>query len=255
MADATHAEPRLTALPDGPWAASLPAGAIDAVACLRQRPGLLAARDRDGTLWLRGDHVDGALRTAIALLAPAALYTLAADGTLTHVGDLLPAGHVPELAWMPIARFIDVGMPPSRLAGVIERRAALSLVPSDRPRPANGLLGSLPALAAWAEDAPAFRFAPLRYAVSGDRAFVLGKPTPSIAGVRLYESNGICVPCGYELSPAIDAASLRSILRLDAGDVALFETAGCSRVPADAFVPMTRASIRLTSARQIGGGR
>lgn len=232
----------------GPWAASLPASSAHSVARLRLESGIRAAIDAD-TLWLRGERDDDAIRAAVTQVAPTTIYAIGSDGMLTRAGDRLPSLPLPDLSWTPVAEFVQVHMPRSLLAGTVEEHATLTLAPSDHPRPANALLTSLSGFATWADDAPDFRFRPLRYAVSGDRVLVIGEPVPSIDGLRLYEADGLCIPCGFDLEPPVDAASVRTILALAAGDLALFESDRWHLIPGDALVPVSRSSVRLTAKR------
>jgi hypothetical protein len=231
-----------------PWAASLPASAAHSVARLRLEPGIRAAMEAD-ILWLRGEREDDAFRRAIAQVPPATIYSIGSDGMVTAVGDRLPSGPLPDLSWTPISQFVRVTMPRSLLPGAVEGFATLTLAPSDHPRLANALLTTLFQFAAWADDAPDFRFRPLRYAVSGDRVLVVGEPVPSIDGLRFYEVEGLCIPCGFDIQPPIDAVSVRTILALAATDLALFEVDRWHRIPGDALTPVSRASVRLTARR------
>lgn len=228
-----------------PWAASLPISAGDAVAALRLRSDIRAATDGE-SLWLRGERVDEDLHRAIACVAPVAIYSIQSGDVLVRNGDVLPTGRLPVLDWKPIEQFMRVALPPSLLAGVVNGTAKLELVRSDSPRPANALLTTLSRVAHWADDAADFRFDGLRHAVSGDRAVVFGDPLPSVAGLRLYGIDGVYVPCGFCLSPSIDALSLRARLRLEPEAVAVFETDRWQLIPGDSIVSFSRTSIRLT---------
>lgn len=236
--------------PNGPWAASLPVSAAHSIARLRLTPGISAAVG-SGALWLRGEHGDDTTREAVRQVAPTTMYGIGRDEMLTRIGERLPSLRLPHLSWTPIAEFVRVTIPQSLLAGAREGRAMLTLTPSEHARPANALLTSLRHFAAWSDDAPDFRFRPLRYAASGDRVLVIGEPVPSIDGLRLYEVEGLCIPCGFATAPAIDAASLRMILALGAGDIALFEVDRWHLIPADVLVPVSRSSVRLTAAKRV----
>ena len=237
---------------DGPWAACLPLDASAAIATLRLRGDLRVGVNGD-RLWLRGLRADDALQRALAHVAPTTIFSIGADDLLIAPGDRLPSGTLPALPWTPISDFVRVVPPPSHLAGAVEAGVPIHIVQGGHAKPANALLTTLAALARWIDDAPAFRLVPLRYAAAADAALVIGEPIPSLPGTRLYDSDGICVPCGWTLSPPVDAASLRSILSLDPSEVALFDEAGWHRIAADAFVPLSRASVRVTVAKR--GGR
>jgi hypothetical protein len=91
----------------------------------------------------------------------------------------------------------------------------------------------------------------LRFAATSNRTLIAGNPLPPLDGTRLWERGGIIVPCGFDLSPPIDPATLRRALALSADDAALFQEDGnWELIPAGAFVPARRSAIRLTARRQ-----
>ena len=71
-----------------------------------------------------------------------------------------------------------------------------------------------------------------------------------MAGTRCVERDGVAVPAGFALSPAIDSASVRALLGTELGDLTLFAPAGTwDRITAGDFVAATRAAARATAAQ------
>jgi hypothetical protein len=137
--------------------------------------------------------------------------------------------------------------PAAALPGMLATRLTLTVVRSGVERAATMLRATLQNWAAYAESAPTVRLGRLRFAATADEALIAGEPLPPIAGTRLWERGGVVVPCGYELAPAVDAATLRRVLNLSENELALFrEDGGWELVPADAFVAARRSAVRMT---------
>jgi hypothetical protein len=203
-------------------------------------------------LWIRGAALDDSLDRAIHRLAPLTRYHLGDDGDLIATGNLLPERKLPEARWLPLPSLLQADRPTAALPAAPPARVGVTVVPSAAQRPAAMLRVSMSAWVAYAESAPVARLARLRFAATSDQALVAGAPLPPLAGMRLWESGGIILPCGFALSPPVDAATLRRALALGAEDVALFNEDGTwELVPADAFVPARRSAVRLT-ARNAG---
>ena len=62
--------------------------------------------------------------------------------------------------------------------------------------------------------------------------------------------DGIALPCGWAFDPPVEARVLARLLRLGAGDLALFhEDASWERVAHEDFVSASRSAVRLTLAK------
>jgi hypothetical protein len=229
----------------GPLAARIALPEAPAAAILRLRTDVRAAIVAD-TLWLRGDRVDAILDRLLDFIAPHDRYELEADNQLRPVGHRLPVGMLPAASWRPVAELFAPAWPVPTARTPLPDGIALRLVRSDREQPANALLTSSMALERWVSRAAAIRLAPLRFAATTSHVLVLGRPVPPIAGVRLYESSGIVVPCGWQIAPAVDPSSLRRLLNLTAEDLALFNETGWQLVFANSIVGMSRSAVRLT---------
>ena len=124
----------------------------------------------------------------------------------------------------------------------------MKLVPSTRERAPNVLCTGFPGFRRFVEQSARFRFASLRHAVSdAGNTLVWGTPVPPLPGWRLVEEHGIAIPCGRAWSPAVDAAVLRTMLRVRDGELLLFEEAATyERLDIEDFVTVTRSSVRIT---------
>jgi hypothetical protein len=229
------------------WAARVPVAEVAAAAALRLLGGVTACVV-DGDLWLRGESSTDATEHALDRLAPAGRFAVLADGALIPSGRRLPDGHLPDGAtWKPLAELIRPRVTSAALPASPPARVSLELVRSSGERPATVLVTPLVALADYADGAPAVRLERLQFAADATRAVIRGDPLPPLPGERFTERSGIAAPCGYAWRPAIDPTSLRRLLGLSDGDLALLAPDGTWQcVPAASFVRARRSAVRLT---------
>lgn len=241
------------------WAVRLPLDRADVAAGLRTWPGVLAC-ETDAALWLRGSHLTDELTLELRKLPGAERYTLLDDDAVVPVGARTPSGKLPETGWQQLAAWVAPAPQPAAFSGQLDRRVAMRLVRVGREERASVLVTRVSAWAEYAQSAPMVRLSPLRFAVAADgRALVRGVPSPSIAGARYVEAEGIAIPCGFRPSPPIDPSVLRMRLRISPTDLALFNEDGSwERIDANNFVAATRSSARASagineeSARNVG---
>lgn len=227
-----------------------------------ERPGVSACLVGDA-LWVQG-HDEAALppggeaatSTERALRrSGGARFRLDPDGQLVPEGARLPAAErLPAGPWRPLGELLRLALPPAR-AVVAEApgQAALRLVRDERdpgPDPCGLLVVDARGFAAWAVGAPAVRLAPLRIAARGDgpELLVRGAPLPPLPGARYVLDGPLALPAGLRLEPAVDAASLSSLLRLEPDDLLLASggpgAVALERVPGAAFVAASRGAAR-----------
>jgi hypothetical protein len=229
------------------WAARLRLSEIAAVARLRLRDDIRAHIESD-QLWLRGDHLDEELDSALQYLAPSRRFTVAHDGALTPDGHLLPTEQLPPGEWSLLDELIEPRAPVAALAGAAPAPVQLQLIRNCGEKTATWLLTPLRLLAAYAESAPEVRLRALSFAATADHALVQGTPLPPLPGKYLYEDAGLIIPCGWTWSPAVDATTVRAVLRLALDELALFSDDGAwLRIDQSAFVQARRSAIRLTA--------
>jgi len=91
------------------------------------------------------------------------------------------------------------------------------------------------------------RLDPLRFAVSGDGlAAVRGVPLPPLPGTRFVERDGVALPAGQRLCPAVPAAVIRQVLQLADGELALLWPDRYEVLADDCFVAATRSALRAS---------
>jgi hypothetical protein len=250
----TESGSEITVSGGGGWAVRLPRESAHAAAALRLRSGVLAA-GVDDAVWLRGDRLANGLELELRKLPGGERFDLAPDGTLTPRGARIPTGTLPAGAtWQPLATFVTVTPQPAALAGQLSRRAALRLVRANVEQPASVLETTLPEWTNYATAAPLVRLRPLRFAAAADgRVVVRGAPLPPLSGRRYVEHEGVAVPAGFVLEPALDATSIRALLGIDADALALFDEDGrWERADANDFVRASRSGARATAAAFAG---
>ena len=114
------------------------------------------------------------------------------------------------------------------------------------PKAANALLVQFDVLRRFALNKSVLRLKPLRYALSDDRAFVTGAPLPPLPGARYHLADAVAMPLGYEFA-GFTPPILKAVFGLRNQEMALILTDGCwERMPVEAFVPLSRGSVRLS---------
>ncbi len=200
-------------------------------------------------LWLRGDELTDELEFELRKLPGAQQYMVGEDETITPMGRLVPVGSLPSAHWQPIAKWFLPAPQPAAMAGQVVDKAAVRLVRSSVPKPANVLLTTLDVWVRWATNAPQVRLRPLMFAVSAEATVIVrGEPLPGISGQRSVESAGVAVPAGLELEPALETASIRLLLQTESTELALISADGSwQRIGGEDFVRATRAAARATA--------
>jgi len=236
---------------NGPWAVRLSASNAAAAAAIRRWPAVYARTEANGEVWLRGRDLTEALDLELRKLPGAERFTLASDDQstwITPLGKRIPAGTLPDDDWHPIAEWCRTTLPTSALPAVVPGRVPLTLVRSDVPAEPGVLVATLDDWLAWAVDAPLVRLRCLSFAASSDgRVVVRGSPLPPIPGVQYVERQGVAVPAGYVLRPAVDPATIHAVLMTCETDLAVFATDGTwDRIDAGQFVAASRAAARAT---------
>jgi hypothetical protein len=230
------------------WAASFPRHSIESALALRLQSGL-EAHDAGDTVWLRGRRNLNELLPLLRRVPEITVYTVGATGVLTPLGRMIPEEvRLPEGPWRPLSAVTVLTPQPAALPGAVPAGVALRLVRTATEEQPAAVILPLEIWADWAIHAPQVRLSPLRFAVCGDgRTLVLGRPLPPVQGDLLVDREGVLVPCGYCWRPAVEAAVLRRLLNLSAGDVAVLTTDGrVERIGAEAIVAVSRSAARAS---------
>ncbi len=200
-------------------------------------------------LWLRGPDADKELSLSLRQIPGAERFAVSPDGMLTPVGSLLPLGALPDGPWQPIGIWFAPAPQPASLAGQPTRLLTPRLVRGGHEAAASVLITTLAEWSAYAQTAPRVRLQRLQFAAGKQKVIVRGNPLPTLPGRRYVEREGIAHPCGFEFSPSIDPAIIRSRLGTQPADLALFaEDGSWQHIAADDFLLATRANMRATAA-------
>lgn len=191
-----------------------------------------------------------------------ATHQLPADGW-RPILELTSVRAVPMAAASARAGFAAPSIPAERGRTSGEGAAAIvpttvSVVRGGPPRPAAALRLPLTELLAWAIGAPTRRLSGLVFAASpsGD-ALVMGGGAsrwvlPAISGQTYWAHGPVLVACGFRPQPDVDPAVIADALGLETGletgsaDRAFLGPAGADLVAGDAWVALTRSSLRET---------
>jgi len=178
------------------------------------------------------------------------LFELDREERLIRPGERLPCGQLLLDGWATLAEQLPLIAPRTATPGSPPHQVDLRLERSTRPRAPALLETTATALERHVVTTTSVRLAPLTFAACADgRVLVRGSPLPPIPGRRYWVEGAIATPCGWEWRPAIDAVAVATLIGLAPGELALQGDEGTERLPARAFVSLTRAAIRLTSRR------
>ncbi len=156
---------------------------------------------------------------------------------------------LPDLAWKALDAVSRPNVENPGLPAIVSQKSTIRLhVSKSAPLDPNGLRVALPTLAEWAERAPQIRLKHLSFACGYDGdAVIRGTPIPSLPGSRFFEQNGVAAPLGQAWDPPVPPNVLSQAMNLAPGDLGLLRADGWERIDAANFVPLTRASVRLTA--------
>lgn len=229
------------------WAASVPQSAAAGNGPLRFLAGAEACRVGE-TIWLRGAELSDVDELRLRQLPGAERFEVNASRELIPPGSLLPVGHLPSGPWHKLRDFVVPELPPPRIVAGTRSAISLTLVRDANQRAVAALLTTFAAWRDYSLSAPQARLAPLKFAASGDgNVLIIGSPLPPLAGSYFSEAQGIYVAAGWHWSPAVSAAVVRRVLRLQPADLALWHATGYwELLRQDDFVAARRAAVRAT---------
>ncbi len=230
-------------------AARLPASGLGCLAAVRHRQEVRVTVGADGFAWVQwpagplADEVVSALRPAAGVE-----FYGRHGGDWRRFGSRLPSGVTPPTdAGRVLAEVLTpvAVVPVLPTVGTIQR-LGIELARDDVPRPATALRCTLRALAAWADFATTRQITGVRAAASAGEVLSLGT-LPPIPSAQRYWGDGVHLPLGFTLRPALTAASVREVLQAAADDLIFWHADGVEVVPQAAFETVTRAGVRLAA--------
>lgn len=202
-------------------------------------------------VWLRASALSDEQWEQCRRLPGADRYTVLADGQLLRVGNTVPLGRLPQGAWAPIRKALQLELPRADDAPTRPPEPAnIRIVRSDEVAEANWLVATMADWLAYAATAPQVRLARWTFIAAENGAVAIrGEPLPPLPGRRFVEQSGIVVPAGSTWEPAVEPEILRRALGLNPGDSAWFAADGAWRlIAAGDWVQASRSSVRLTAA-------
>lgn len=201
------------------------------------------ACEAEGRIWVRGTA-----GPAWALLPAVERFTQDGSGRLIPAGARVPVRRAPEAAWLPLQDFLRVRPPAAVLPGQHVAPVAWALSASTEYRAPSLLVLPLAVFAEWCLRSAAVRLRMLQFAVADDgRACVRGSLLPALPGEGWCVEGGVATPSGWTLPQGITSTLVAKVLRLASGELALLHADGSAeRLPAEAFLEVTRSTIRAT---------
>ena len=232
------------------WALKIPPDDVGALGPLRRIEGA-EVHESDESIWVRGTWLDDALEVRLRATPGAERYRVLPDGQLVASEARVPKGQLPEGQWQPLHRWLGVTLAQAEFAAEVPNRIELQLVRAATEHPISMLETTIDAWRRWATDAPQLRLKPLHFAASADgRILVRGEPLPPLPGKRYAVADGIAVPAGWTWHPAIDTATVRSILGLESSELTLLRPDGPWEVVDERdFARARRSAVRQTAGR------
>jgi hypothetical protein len=239
--------------PSWTWAVRLPSNssdidqrAVNALGPLRLISGVEVLIETE-SIWLRGSELNEQTANLLRSLPAAERYLVLSSDQLAHWGESIPRANLPKGAWQPITKWLSLSLPIAAFAPRVEASIPLQLVRSSVPAEANLLRTTWAAWRDYATTAAQFRLNQLSFAASESEALVRGVPVPPVPGQRLVESGGVAIPAGWKSDPELDAKSIRELLKVAEGTIALFREDGSfESIPDQVFVRATRSAVRMT---------
>jgi len=231
-----------------PWAMRVSIDNAPAAGLLRCTHGIQALAVSDA-LWLRGELLTETMNGLLRRI-PGERFMRAPGELLIPIGRKLPIGTMPAGEWMAVERVLVLKVPASLTPAAAASGVGVRLVASHVETAPNVLLAQRTHWSKWVETAPNIRLRPLVFALSQSQAVIRGKPLPNLPGTRYVEGEGVAIPCGFAIAPALGAPTLAQAFGLGAGDLALLHPNGtCEVLPAEVFVAASRSSVRLSDVR------
>jgi MoxR-vWA-beta-propeller ternary system protein len=227
-------------------AARLPVAGLAALAPLRAGGGVqVIAGDPAWVTW------DGARPDVVAavLAVPGAELFEPRDGRWVRRGDRLPDFDMPPMG-DPVSLDRAVIPAPFTATEPGDRelaRVPLRLVRSEVPRPTSAVRCSLAALTGWADSAATAEISSVKAARCEDVAWLLGNRFPALPGAERFWGDRVLIPLGFRAEPDWPEAALREAANVGPDELLVLTEDGAEAIPADAFRPLTRGSIRRAS--------
>jgi hypothetical protein len=225
-------------------AALLPLDGLAALAAERCRGDVQVVID-GGHAWVTWPAGTEAVWQAM-LAVPGIIFFEQHDGRWHALGRRLPRFDVP-LRGEP--RCLDALLFPAPVHAEpaptdVGPAVRLSIVPSERVRPASALRATIAQLLPWVERAPTAELRACRVAACGDRIMLLGEPLPPVPGAERFWGERVLVPLGFRPEPDVPESALRIAANSSLGELLVLTADGAEAIPDSAFAPLTRAVLR-----------
>ncbi len=218
---------------------------VDALALIRDTPGLLAAH-HGKSVWVKGIPQSNATDPKYWQLPFKKICSLDSDGYLYEWNTQVPFSKFPDLAWQPLADVLKIIPPVAAIAGQVSAPESFRLVPSAVVKKSEALITSVTHLKQYAQTAYRFRLQSLRMVVNQNgQALLLGNPLPPLPGREYWFYNNMLLPCGYQPEYEVTGAVLAKQLTAGGNMLPLFAPDGSYElIPTKLFTPVTRSSVR-----------
>ncbi len=225
--------------------ACLPSTALAHLGALRACEHLTALQEGEH-LWLFWPAGEVELARAILAVEGSKLF-LHSESGWHRLGEHLPVFHVPHSREpRPLSALLfPAPVTPVRPEAPAWRSVAPAIIRDATPRPASALRVAGAVLRKWADVATSHQLRRVEAACCGDEVLLRGE-LPGLPGERFW-GRRVLVPLGHSIEPELAEGVLLVALGLREGEVALWTTLGVEVLPAEAFGPVTRAGVRLSS--------
>lgn len=201
-----------------------------------------------GATWIRGNTAGVEIERIFKTLPFTSIFHIVSENLLIKIGDKVPSGMLPPMAWISFNRWLRIEFPSAALAAETFPTLELKLVRSADEKVPSVLLTRLEEWQKFISTASQIRISPLRFASNGGGEIVIqGNPLPSLPGKRFYTEGQIAIPLGFTWHPAVSATVFTSIMNAGKGVLVLWENEQVLReIKAEQFVPASRSAVRMT---------
>ena len=146
-------------------------------------------------VWLRGPALDEALEEVLKKVPGLERFEVLASNQLRSPGKRIPHRSLPQLDWRPLRDALAVSLPAAALGAELKQKLPVTLVRSVAEETPTAVLTAFAEWSAFALGAPAVRLGNLSFAVAENcETLVIGRPLPSVPGVRFVNRSGILTP-------------------------------------------------------------
>jgi hypothetical protein len=162
-------------------------------------------------------------------------------GSRLPVTTLPPAGEARALDKVLVPAAAQAELPPVLSSAPVR----LDLTHSDEFQATAALRCSILDLCDWAERATTKELTECQAARHNNQVLIRGRTLPSVPQAERFWGGRVWIPLGLRPEPNLPETALRAAAEVSLGEILLLTLDGAEAISEEAFVPVTRAGLRL----------